>query len=123
MTSLENASLDATEQRTLARLVRLLEDEFGSDLHGVWLYGSRARGETPGPDSDIDVLVVSGRRAVEDGFRLAELATEAALAEPAMTATLSAKLISPERLADRREIRSFFIQEVDRDKIVLAGEP
>jgi hypothetical protein len=26
-----------------------------------------------------------------------------------------------ERLRDRRRIRSFFIQEVDRDKIVLAG--
>jgi len=30
---------------------------------------------------------------------------------------------SPERLAQRREIRSFFIDEVDRDEIVLAGEP
>jgi len=28
-----------------------------------------------------------------------------------------------ERLRDRRQIRSFFIQEVDRDKVVLMGSP
>ncbi|MDQ3609233.1 MAG: hypothetical protein M3459_10075 [Actinomycetota bacterium] len=29
----------------------------------------------------------------------------------------------PDWLANRREIRSFFVQEVDRDKIVLYGSP
>jgi hypothetical protein len=33
------------------------------------------------------------------------------------------KLYDPELVANRRGIRSFFMQEVDRDKIVLAGEP
>ena len=30
---------------------------YGDELKGVWLYGSRARGDN-GPDSDLDVLVV-----------------------------------------------------------------
>ena len=30
---------------------------YGEELKGVWLYGSRARGDN-GPDSDLDVLVV-----------------------------------------------------------------
>lgn len=123
MASLENASLDATEQRTLERLVRLLEDEFGSDLHGVWLYGSRARGERPGPDSDIDVLVVANREQVDDGFRVHLHATDAALAEGANPAAISVKLMSHRHVEQRREIDAFFIREVDRDKIVLAGEP
>jgi Nucleotidyltransferase domain len=42
----------------LDRFVELLTAELGTD-HGVWLYGSRARGETPGEESDVDVLVVS----------------------------------------------------------------
>ena len=29
----------------------------------------------------------------------------------------------PDRLRRRREIRSFFAQEVDRDKVVIYGEP
>jgi hypothetical protein len=34
----------------------------------------------------------------------------------------SASVYDPQRVEQRREIRSFFIQEVDRDKIVLHGE-
>jgi hypothetical protein len=30
---------------------------------------------------------------------------------------------TPEWIAGRRAIRSFFLQDVDRDKIVLYGEP
>lgn len=36
---------------------------------------------------------------------------------------LSLVVWDPEWLAHRRDIRSFFVQEVDRDKIVLHGSP
>jgi len=35
----------------------------------------------------------------------------------------SVQVHDPAWLEQRREIRSFFIQEVDRDKVVLAGSP
>ena len=38
------ASLTHAERRVLERLVERLRDELGSDLHAIWLYGSRARG-------------------------------------------------------------------------------
>ena len=52
-----------------------------------------------------------------------QLAIEAAQAEGANPAGFSVELYDPELVAERRRIHSFFIQEVDRDKIVLAGSP
>lgn len=123
MASLAAASLSAEEKRVLKRWVELLKAEFGADLHGVWLYGSRARGERPGPDSDVDLLVVSSRGHFQDDLRVITLLSDAAEAEGANSASFSPKLYDPELIAQRREIRSFFMQEVDRDKIVLFGEP
>ena len=123
MTSLTTASLSAGERRVLERLVELLKAEFGDDLRSVWLYGSRARGERPGPDSDVDLLVVSTRGRFEDDLRVITLLGDAAEAEGANPAVFSTKVYDPDLIAQRREIRSFFMQEVDRDKIVLFGEP
>ena len=123
MPSPGTAAVTPRERRVLERLVRLLQEEFGPDLHAVWLYGSRARGEQPGDESDVDLLVVSSRNRVGDQFRLTELVIEAAEAEDANPVLFSALLYTPERVAQRRDIRSFFIQEVDRDKIVLFGQP
>ena len=66
MAALANASLTPIERRVVDRLVRLLEEEFGTDLRAVWMYGSRARGEKVGTDSDVDLLVVSTRRQVNE---------------------------------------------------------
>ena len=41
----------------LEHLVAALRSEYGEDLYGLWLYGSRARGERTHDESDIDVLV------------------------------------------------------------------
>ena len=79
-------------------------------------------GEHPHADSDVDLLVVSSRGQRDDDLRLIQLVFEAAVAEGANPARFSTKLYDPELVARRRGIRSFFFQEVDRDKIVLAGE-
>ncbi len=99
----------------------MLSDELGDDLQAIWLYGSRARGETPHEDSDVDLLVIAdgGHERYE---RVAlDLSAEAATAEGQSPFSYSVHVYDPDWLHGRREIRSFFIQEVDRDKIVLAG--
>ena len=123
MTSLADATLSAQERRVLDRLLRLLRLEFGERLRAVWLYGSRARGESPQPESDVDVLLVVEGDEFENMRRASRLELDAALGERAASTLVSVHVYSPERLAQRREIRSFFIQEVDRDKIVLYGVP
>ena len=123
MGSLADASLSAVERRVLDRLVHVLQAEYRDSLRSVWLFGSRARGEEPGPESDVDVLVVIRGGRLEDQFRVVKLVHEVADAEGANPVSFAVKVYDSERVEQRRAIRSFFMQEVDRDKIVLRGEP
>ncbi|HWQ23718.1 MAG TPA: nucleotidyltransferase domain-containing protein [Gaiellaceae bacterium] len=123
MTALAEASLTDAERRTLDRLVALLAEAFGPRLRSVWLYGSRARGETPHEESDIDLLVVVDPERPEDRRTVVGLAVDAESEIGLGTVLLSPLVYSSERVAQRREIGSFFLQEVDRDKVVLYGEP
>ena len=116
-----SATLSEAERRTVQRFVAALASELGDDLRAVWLYGSRARGERIHPDSDVDLLVIAAGD-VERNQRLAlELSEAAALAEGQSPFAYSVHVYDPQWLRGRREIESFFIGEVDRDKIVLAG--
>jgi predicted nucleotidyltransferase len=122
MATLAGASLNDTERRGLDLLVELVQEALGERLHGIWLFGSRARGEEPGPESDVDVLVI----ASGDEMELRETVSKARLKAVEATdyaAYYSVQTWTPEWLENRREIKSFFVQEVDRDKIVLAGKP
>jgi len=94
-------------------------------LHAVWLFGSRARGEPPrGPDSDVDLLVLvddaswDGKVTVQ--FDLDDAAEELGLQD--LTPWFAAHVDTPAWLKQRREIKSFFIAEIDRDKVVVIGE-
>jgi len=123
------ATLSEVERRTVQRLVAAFGDELGERLRAVWLYGSRARGEAdpyeadPDRRSDVDLLVVVDPPADTDGVGWDPLprVEEAATAEGDSPVWYSVLVWDTDRLLDRREIRSFFAQEVDRDKIVLAG--
>ncbi|MGH2962816.1 MAG: nucleotidyltransferase domain-containing protein [Solirubrobacterales bacterium] len=119
--TLAATSLTGVERRVLERLVAHLRHELGEDLRAVWLYGSRARGETPHPESDVDLMVIADGGERRYGFRAHELAYAAATAEGASPAWYSVHLHDPDWLRGRREIESFFIREVDRDKVVLQG--
>ncbi|HLG09018.1 MAG TPA: nucleotidyltransferase domain-containing protein [Gaiellaceae bacterium] len=123
MSVLAEASLSDAEHRVLERLGSALEAEFGSRLRSVWLYGSRARGEEPHPESDVDLLVVLDRSSMDDDHRVYDIVWSAAEKVGVSPVLFSTLVYDVDRIAQRREIRSFFIQEVDRDKIVLFGEP
>jgi predicted nucleotidyltransferase/HEPN domain-containing protein len=123
MASLATTTLTDAERRALDRLVADLERELGDELHAVWLYGSRARGEPPrDEDSDVDLLVVTSRAEQETPERVRKLVKDAAAAEGLSPyVSLSAITTTPEWVWRRRAIEAFYIQEVDRDKIVLGG--
>jgi predicted nucleotidyltransferase len=127
--ALAAAALSEREQRVLSRLLAGLRKALGDDLLAVWLYGSRARGEAnleetdPDRRSDVDLMVIvdPARNAGAFGWDVIPLVEAAADAEGDSPVWYSVLVWDRERLRDRREIRSFFVQEVDRDKIVLAG--
>jgi predicted nucleotidyltransferase len=118
---LATATLSGPERRTVQRFVAMLRDELGDDLLAVWLYGSRARGERPHPESDVDLLVIAEGNRERSRDAALDLSAQAAEAEGESPFTYSVHTYSLEWLRGRREIESFFIQEVDRDKVVLHG--
>jgi predicted nucleotidyltransferase len=92
----------------------------GGDLRALWLYGSRGRG-TAYRESDVDLLVIAEGGRDRYGRIVGDLSEEAAIAEGESPFNYSVHVHDPEWLEGRRAIESFFIQEVERDKIVLAG--
>jgi predicted nucleotidyltransferase len=117
-----DTSLQPEESRMLERFLALLREEFGANLRAVWLYGSRARGEPPHPDSDVDVLVLTDGVRWSDQRRVAEIKLRAANETGANPALVVALVQSPQWVQGRRAIKDFFVDEVDRDKVVLFGE-
>lgn len=121
MSGLATTSLTETERRTLERLVELLETEFGPDLHGVWLFGSRARGERRKEESDVDLLILTEKGWDHDSRKVFDLVYEAADAEGYPAPFISPHVRDTRWVEERRAIQDFFIQEVDRDRVVLFG--
>lgn len=122
MLAVRQTSLSAGERALLEAFVDELRRREPETLSAVWLFGSRARGEPAAHgDSDVDVLVIvdgaswNGHMAVN--AMLHECAQRLGLER--LTPWFSVHVETPDWLAQRREIRSFFIGEVDRDKVVL----
>lgn len=127
--ALSAAALNETERRAVARIVDRLQAELGEDLLAVWLYGSRARGEADPTETDYDrrsdidmmAIVAPGRDVSAFKWEFTPKLIEAVEAEGDSPPYYSMHMHELEWLIDRRRIRSFFFQEVDRDKLVLAG--
>jgi len=119
MGALADAELDERERELLDRFVAALARTYGDDLDAVWLYGSRARGERPHDESDIDVLVVTRGDRDDEPLIRTPWDVLSAMGNPWI-------LVDPRQrsrawVEDRRAIDSFFLRDVDRDKIVLYG--
>jgi predicted nucleotidyltransferase len=121
MPVLAETSLTAAERRALDLAVANLRAELGERLRSVWLYGSRARGEPPHPESDVDLLVVLDRYSWSEDAGAHDAVWRAQEEAGLDKVFISTLFYDVDWLARRREIKSFFIQEVDRDKVVLYG--
>jgi predicted nucleotidyltransferase len=124
MTALAETSLRADERRLIERFVEELGLRLKDGLHDVWLFGSRARGEEPSEESDVDVLVLVEDASWDGRMLVREILDDAAreLGLEALTWSFSVHVHTPAWLEQRREIRSFFIAELDRDKVLLCGQ-
>lgn len=121
------AMLTPKERRVVTSLVQRLREEMRADLRAIWLYGSRARGDAVIDEddvdrhSDIDLLVIADGGDKRYGWPVIRLVNEIADAEGVSPVWYSVTIRDLDWLRGRREIRSFFVQEVDRDKLVLHG--
>ncbi len=127
--SLEKAALNETERRVIVRIVDALQAELGDRLLALWLYGSRARGEADPNETDFDRRSDIDLLAIVDpstgwstyGGQAVDPVIAAAEAEGDSPPFYSILVYDADFLRNRRRIQSFFMQEVDRDKLVLAG--
>lgn len=83
----------------------------------------RARGEEGSEDSDIDLLVITRGDPERDRGRAWALIDEVARELGVNPAAYVPHTWDPAWLENRRAIDSFFMHELDRDKIVIFGEP
>jgi predicted nucleotidyltransferase len=123
MTALAETSLAADERALIERFVEGLRLRLKGQLHAVWLFGSRARGEQPSQESDVDVLVLVEDASWDERMRVRGVLDDAAreLGLDSLTWSFSVHVHTTDWLAQRRLIGSFFVAEVDRDKVVLDG--
>ena len=114
---LENLPTSLAPQReTLARCLEAMNDVM--PLRMVYLFGSHARGEAR-PDSDVDLCIVAdgAERQLEAAQRFSR-AMRSIRPKPSFTLIP----ITPERLAEKREVRDHFFQTVLTEGVRLASE-
>lgn len=123
MSALTQTSLSADERVLIERFVEQLRVRLEGQSYAVWLFGSRARGERPSTESDVDMLVLVDDASWDGRMLVRQILDDAAreLALDALTWSFSIHVHTQAWLAQRREIGSFFIAEVDRDKVVVDG--
>jgi predicted nucleotidyltransferase len=120
----DETSLSPSERALLERFAAELRAQLGEGLHAVWLFGSRARGEPPAhEDSDVDLLVLVDDASWDEKLRIQRLLADVAeeLNLGGLEIWFAVHIQTPEWLEGRRAIKSFFIAEVDRDKVVVEG--
>src|SRR4051812_11409247 len=120
MATLASAQLSDEERRVIELWLERLQAAL--DVEAVWLFGSRARGDA-GPESDVDLLVITRGDPRRDRDHVWKLLWDVAAELGSNPGFFVPHTWDRAWLENRREIRSFFIREVDRDKIVLFGEP
>jgi uncharacterized protein (UPF0332 family)/predicted nucleotidyltransferase len=123
MTTLATASLTSAERRVLRRAVAALRAELGDELLAVWLYGSRVNGAEVHAESDVDLVVVTSGGSARDASRIMRIFFDAADAEGAGAALFSPHVESPASLAELRAMDSFYLRNVERERLVLSGDP
>lgn len=119
MATLSDTSLSADERLLLERFASNLRSDGLIEVDSIWLFGSRARGGPLGENSDVDLLVLVADDSWDAKAHIHDtlLQTARALDMQALTWSFSVHIHTPEWLAQRREIGSFFIAEIDRDKV------
>jgi predicted nucleotidyltransferase len=122
MTVLVETSLTGDERTLVERFAEKLRVRLRDELHALWLFGSRARSESPSEESDVDLLVLVDDASWDGRMGVRQVLDDAAreLGLDALTWSFSVHVHTPDWLAQRREIGSFFVAELDRDKVVLS---
>lgn len=107
--------LTVKEKRIVEAFKKRVEERYPGELVRVTLFGSKARGDA-GKESDIDLLVVIRSEDWKLGDRIRELGY---LLELEHGLILSIQVMSEQHLKQLKAIHSQFLEEVEREGIVV----
>jgi predicted nucleotidyltransferase len=110
-----NDMLKKREQTALHRFKEMLVKQFGSEIKGIRLFGSKARGDATS-ESDIDVLVITQHDDWHLKEKIGKLATAILLEEDVY---LSVKVLGEPSYRRLRKYHSPFLINVEREGITL----
>lgn len=106
-----SASLSERESRAVREFCRLVREKLGPDVKEVLLFGSKARG-TSGPDSDIDVLLVTAG----DDLSLEEKVIDVTVEVNLKYDVFIAPLLVPERRYHSRPYRDTLLFKTTQEE-------
>ena len=112
------SSLHPHEQGAVHDCVLRLHAALRSDIVGVWLFGSKARGEAR-PDSDIDLCVVLKDLQPPKRWRIREIAAQCSLEYDVL---LNVHLLDQARWDEEVHHRGAWWRELQRDGVPLRPE-
>ena len=107
--------LSERENRALKRFKKMVEEQLGSQIKEIRLFGSKARGDAT-LESDIDVLVVTKRDDWHMKEKIGKLATAILLEEEVY---LSVKVLGESFYSRLLKHHSPFLMNVEREGITL----
>lgn len=107
--------LTAKEKQVVEVFKKRVQEQYPGELVRLILFGSKARGNAK-KESDIDLLVVIRSEDWKLGDRIRELGYHLELGHGIV---LSIQVISQRHLNQLRVIRSQFLEEVEREGIVV----
>jgi predicted nucleotidyltransferase len=111
--------LQPHERMALDDCVNRLHLSLGDNLMGLWLFGSKSRGDFD-PDSDIDLLVVLKILRPERRWRIREIAAQCSLEYDVLFNT---HILDQARWDEEVHYRSTLWREIQRDGVSLLLEP
>lgn len=110
--------LQAREQAAIDACTARLHAALGNDLIGLWLFGSKSRGDY-GPDSDIDLLVVLKELQPEKRWRIRQIAARCSLEYDVLFNT---HILDQARWEQEVRYQGTLWREIQRDGVPLLPE-
>ena len=107
------------ESTAVSEYVRRLPQALGYEPKGVWLFGSKARGDSD-PDSDIDLLVILEDVQPETQWHIWDLSSDISLQYDVL---LNTHIIDAARWRDERQYRGTLWREIEHDGVPLKTSP
>ncbi|MEM3368495.1 MAG: nucleotidyltransferase domain-containing protein [Nitrososphaerales archaeon] len=103
-------------QKTVEELKEKIKSELGDSIDSLVLYGSAARGEYKGVDSDIDILIIAKDETSSTYNKIRKIATEIDLKNSTATTLV---YLSRKEFKRNARLSSPFLEEVAKEGIVL----